>query len=80
MTQPQSELITNGASTHLLCIAGSAGRVLNVSVTAADGCEPPRLLNYLTGVLAVWVLDDLWGGGTLKHDNGLWGWFKPRLH
>ncbi|KAI7844766.1 hypothetical protein COHA_001648 [Chlorella ohadii] len=24
------------------------GRVLNVSVTCADGCEPPRLLNYLT--------------------------------
>ena len=26
----------------------AAGRVLNVSVTAADTNEPPRLLNYLT--------------------------------
>lgn len=25
-----------------------AGRVLNVTVTAADTNEPPRLLNYLT--------------------------------
>lgn len=28
--------------------AAAAGRVLNVSVTAADTNEPPRLLNYLT--------------------------------
>lgn len=29
------------------CLA--AGRILNVSVSAADTREPPRLLNYLTG-------------------------------
>ena len=27
----------------------SAGRVLNVAVSAADTNEPPRVLNYLTG-------------------------------
>lgn len=32
-----------------LAASTCAGRVLNISVTCADGCEPPRLLNYLTG-------------------------------
>jgi hypothetical protein len=31
-----------------------AGRILNVSVSAADTSEPPRLLNYLTGGWTGW--------------------------